>query len=654
MAEDSPLALSNALIAGRFAVDVSQVLPDAGAGIPAYLARDRMASDGKRVALAVSRDASPDSRALRILTDPIDNLMTPLGHGTASLGAGKGEGYFVVCTPPPGPAVAAALNSWPDRALTDLVLLPIARVLDAMHARKLTHRAIRSNNVFQSARGQPVTLGAAWAAPPAMHQPAVFESPYTAMCHPAARGPGTIADDVYALGVLLLTLSTGVVPMANMDDATIIRWKIELGSFAALTRARPVSGLFADLLHSMLADDPDHRPLPVQLLDPGSLRGRRAAARPPRRSQNPLMLNDIAVFDARMLAYALLLDQRKAVQFLANGLVTQWLRRGLGDASLATQVEDLVRGRSTDTRSGPLCDPLLVMHTISTISARMPLCWRGIALWPDGLTGLLAQGIAGEPDLLAAVEELLVNDAATVWVRAGARPDRPEPPDISAIITQPGGSNGMVRLFYELNPLLPCRAPGMGAAWVAGMPALMRSLEQAAGSAGGALLGQHLFAFIAARADRKSEMQVDKLAGAKTDDSFRLGELALLRDLQLRYHPEPMVALAKWAASRLRQDLEVWHNKPRRLAMQARLESLVQAGLLARLLELTGDQAARALDIAGATRAANEIKAIDAEVAAINTEDRRRFGDAERFGHAITGGIGLSALILMAMSVLLR
>ena len=194
----------------------------------------------------------------------------------------------------------------------------------------------------------------------------------------------------------------------------------------------------------------------------------------------------------------------------------------------------------------------------------------------------------------------------------------------------------------------------MGTAWVADMPALMRSLEQAAGSAGGALLGQHLFAFIAARGDRKSEIQVDKLAAARTADSFRLGELALLRDLQLRYHPEPMAALAKWAASRLRQDLEVWHNKPRRLAMQARLESLVQAGLLARLLELTGDQAARALDIAGATRAANELKAIDAEVAAINTEDRRRFGDAERFGHAITGGIGLSALILMAMSVLLR
>jgi eukaryotic-like serine/threonine-protein kinase len=276
MAEDSPLALSNALIAGRFAVDVSQVLPDAGAGIPAYLARDRMASDAKCVALAVSRDASPCAKALRVLIDPIDNLMTPLGHGVAPLTGGKGEGYFIVCTPPLGPAVSASLSPWPDKALMDLVLRSIARVLEVLDSLKLTHRSIRLNNVFQSAAGQPVMLGAAWAAPPAMHQPAIFESPYTAMCHPAARGAGTIADDVFALGVLSLTLSTGVVPMANMDDATVIRWKIELGSFAALTRERPVSGLFADLLHSMLADDPDHRPLPAQLLDPASLRGRRA------------------------------------------------------------------------------------------------------------------------------------------------------------------------------------------------------------------------------------------------------------------------------------------------------------------------------------------------------------------------------------------
>jgi eukaryotic-like serine/threonine-protein kinase len=130
--------------------------------------------------------------------------------------------------------------------------------------------------------------------------------------------------------------------------------------------------------------------------------------------------------------------------------------------------------------------------------------------------------------------------------------------------------------------------------------------------------------------------------------------VALLRDLQVRYHPNPMPALSKWVVARLPPDLERWHNRPRREAMQARLEALVQAGYLARLLELTGDVAARAQDLAGAIRAADELAAIDAEVAAISNEDRQRVADAERYGQAITGGIGLTALILIAMSVLLR
>jgi hypothetical protein len=84
-----------------------------------------------------------------------------------------------------------------------------------------------------------------------------------------------------------------------------------------------------------------------------------------------------------------------------------------------------------------------------------------------------------------------------------------------------------------------------------------------------------------------------------------------------------------------------------------RLDSLAQAGQLGRLLELTGDAAARAQDLAGAIRAQNELAAIDAEVAIISSEDRQRLADAERYGQAITGGIGLTALILIAMSVLL-
>jgi eukaryotic-like serine/threonine-protein kinase len=653
MAEDTLLARTTGLIDGRFAVDTSQRLPDAGGGIEAYLVRDRMAADGKHVALAVSRSASPHDRALRILTDPIDNLMTPIGHGVALQPGGKGEGYFIICTPVPGPPLSTGLEAWSEKPLIDLVMRPIARVLETLYERKLTHRSIRLNNVFQASQGQPVILGAAWAAPSAMYQPAVFESPYSAMCHPAARGPGTIADDVYALGVLLLTLLHGAVPMANLDEAAIIRRKLELGSYAALTRERQVTGFFADLLHGMLADDPEHRPLPSQVLDVGSLRGRRAAARPPRRSQNPLVLGEVAVFDARMLAYALLIDYKKAFQFIANGLVTQWLRRGLGDATLATHIEDLVRGRTTDTRPGGLSDAALVMYTISAVDPRMPLCWRGDAIWPDGMAGLLAQGMAGQPELMTSVEELLFRDGAASWVRFESRPGRPDPPEVAPHHSPSNSQSGLQRLFYELNPLLPCRASGMESAWVASMPALMRHFELVAGKAGDSLIDLNLSAFIAARGDRKSGGQIENLAMARTADSFRHGELALLRDLQVRYHAEAMPALATWAAARLQPDLERWHNRPRREAIHARLDVLAQAGFLARLLELTDDVSAHAQDLAGAISAANEVAAIDAEVAIIGRENVKRLNDAERHGEAITGGIGLSALILAALSVLL-
>jgi len=298
---------------------------------------------------------------------------------------------------------------------------------------------------------------------------------------------------------------------------------------------------------------------------------------------------------------------------------------------------------------------MLVMHTISAINPRMPLCWRGIASWPDGLPALLAEGITGNNDVLAVAEELLTSDIPATWTPADPHQQRPEAPDTLLHRIQGNDSpTGLLRLFYGLNPLLPCRAPGVASTWISTVADLMTFLEQTAATAGESLIGPHIAAFIGARADRKMEIQVNTLANLKDADAFRRAELTLLQDLQTRYHPSPMPGLAKWVAARSRPDLERWHNRPRREAMQARLDVLAQAGILSRLLELTRDTVARSLDTAGAIRAANELARINAEVEAIDNDDQLRFADAERYGQAITGGIGLSALILMVMSLLLR
>ena len=135
-----------------------------------------------------------------------------------------------ICLAPPGPSLGEPQRPWPEAELLDCVLRPAAHVLEQLQERGMTHRGIRLDNVFQSAPGQPVVLGTAWAAPPAMAQPALFEPPYSAMCLPAGRGDGSIADDVYALGVLLLCLALGRAPLAQLDDAAILRRKLEVGN----------------------------------------------------------------------------------------------------------------------------------------------------------------------------------------------------------------------------------------------------------------------------------------------------------------------------------------------------------------------------------------------------------------------------------------
>ncbi len=648
------------LIAGRFAVESTKALADAGGGLPACLAHDRLAANANRVALMVSRNASPRLDALEALIDPIDNLMAPLGHGVASGPGGKGEAYYVICTAPPGPPLSASLRAWPEKALLDQVLRPMARVLDTLHGLGLTHRSIRLDNVFHAAAGQPVTLGAAWAAPPAMHQPAVFESPYQAMCHPAGRGRGSIADDVYALGVLLLVLSGGKAPFARQDDPTIIRAKLEFGSLMALSRDVPLSGFMADLLRGMLADDPEHRPTPSLLLDPTAARARRVAARPPRRSQRPLVLNDIPVFDAPTLGYALLADEKKSVQALRSDIVATWLRRGLGDAAMASTIEELVRDRVAETRPGPRSDTLLLMRAINALKSRKPCCWLGGAVWRDSLDAIYTEGFATGMDLRAITTEIMVNSIVDTWMSLKTGGWGEAPPPMSREVVQQrrylqnGGSGAALRLYYTLNPLLPCRLDAMRNNWIISIPDLLRFLEKSADSTAGNMVSPHLAAFIAARSDDQSEVQVNALLSRNDADGYRLGEIKLLRDLQAKHHAHAMPGLGKWVAARLRPELEQWRNRPKREAITAKLETLAQAGFLPQMLDLVLDPRGRRSDEAYARNAVANLSIIDQQIVAIDSNDTLRFANAEQFGLAITGAVGLTALILVVMSLVLR
>lgn len=336
------------LVANQYAVDRARPLAPVG-GLAAFAATDRITGRSDFVAVQMQRHLSPRPRLLQALSTPIDGMLAPMGYG------GEGDACYAIATAPPGPNLLARPGAWAESELLECVLRPVAHVLEDLQQRRVTHRNIRLDNVFQSAPRQPVVLGIAWVAPAAMAQPALFEPPYSAMCLPAGRGDGNIADDVYALGVLLLCLALGHVPSGgNLDEPAIINRKLSLGTFTALAGDERLPPIIGDLVRGMLAEDPEHRPTPTLLLDPASARGRRVAARPPRRAQRPITIASTDVWDARSLAYAMAKEPEAGINALRSGVVEYWLRRALGDAQLATHVEELLRHRNADATAGDL------------------------------------------------------------------------------------------------------------------------------------------------------------------------------------------------------------------------------------------------------------------------------------------------------------
>ncbi len=669
------------LIAETYLVDGGLRFPGEGGGLPAFAAIDQRRGQRDLMAVQVAPDAPPRLAAITGLTAAgpagggVDGVLSPLACGAAvgaPLGPDGRAALYVICPRPTGAALSAGsgpgpftLTPWSEAALLQNLIRPAALTLARLEERGLTHRAIRPDNVFQAHPGAPVLLGCAWAGPPALLQPAVFEPPYSAMCHPAGRGDGVVADDVYALGVLLLSLALGQMPLQDLEADEVVRRKLELGSFVALAGTARLSPTIADLVRGMLAEEPSHRPAPRLLADPLAARARRVASRPMVKAQQPLALGSAQVWNARSLAFALSRDPDGAAHLLRGAGVDLWLRRALGDPVLASRVEASVRDTDRETVAAPLDPPTIVMSAIAVLDPLAPLVWRGLALFPDALGPVLA-ALSGatrpRPQAgMDAVVELIERDALDSWT--SARPERGEaaPPwpstaELRVPLRAAGWAGGTARITYALNPLLPCRSPLLSGVCVVRLGDVLQALERVAAGLTDAkaeiLIDAELGAFIAARLNGRADADLAILAQADSPSSAmdRPGEagvaqLRLLCLLQGRGMPLAVPALAQVAGRAAGRALAAWQHRGQRAAREATLRQLAEAGQLADMLALIEDVPARKAAASAAAAASAELRRIAAELASLEADTDQRDAVMRVSGEEIAKAVGLVVLV---------
>lgn len=634
------------LINGRYAVDTSLLLAEAGGGMPAFAASDREGLHPSVMAVQVRPGEAPRMQAIAaLMANPPEGVSLPLAQGPLVALDGA-EHYFVICQAPPGAALALSGTRPTEAELLATVLQPAAAALEALRNRQVTHRAIRPGNLFRAGPAAPVVLGCAWAGPAAGLQPAVFEPPYVAICQPSGRGEGSIADDVYALGVTLLSLALGRVPLAGLDDDEVLRRKLEFGSFDALAGNEMLSPAFADVLRGMLAEHPEHRSSPALLTNVTVAGIRRVPARPPRQSSRPLDQFAMPVYSARGLAFAIARQPKRGAELILSGEVDRWLRRGIGEDLLAGRIEDAQR---LTARAAPedfqLASAVLAMRAVAVLDPLAPLCWRGLLFWPDGVGAMLA-GAAGDRHRVAAIEEIVSLDLVALWEavrsRRGANAGRLDAMVLRRWLQSGALTGGSARLLYAMAPGARCRSGLLSKHWATQGRELLIALDAAGREqpASGPL-DNDVAAFVAAIAHREGDRDLLRLVDSLKAAVPALVQLRVFARLQTMLGIEALPGIAGWLARSGELTRQGWRHRGRRLSMEAKLATLVEEGRLAAMLALVTNPVEGARDARDALLAQRALQQIDNEIKALTLQRAHPDDRAYRIGLEVAANIGI-------------
>ncbi len=596
-------------------------------------------------ALPVQLSAPPHPWLDMLSRMSLDGVILPSARVTA-------HGIDWILCPRPGHPTAERSGGLDEQTLVNKVLRPAALVLDRMAAQQMTHRAIRPENLFASDSG--LELGPFWLAPPACLQHAIYETPAVASSLPQARGRGTIADDVYALGVTILALFLGEMPMAGIPEAEIIERKLWQGSYGALTEGRRIPFGLGEIIAAMVSDQPSQRPPPDRLSRASSLTGPATSSRKRVNAAIPMALAGREVWNAPQLAYLIGEEPELVATALQLGQVDGWLRRGLNEVVLAERIETVVHPGGTRLFGGKSREldaqarTSLLSRVARLLDPEAPVVWDRLRVMPEGLGGLLAAN-GNDPALpQASVTGLLSSEV--LIVRAMDEPSGPKRElalawarrAMSAVRNQAA----LAKLTYELNPSMACASPLLVRQPVTSLPDLLPALERISeGLQGGAVLDQHLLSFITIRRSAAG------LKSVRSGDSY--ADLRLVASLSADFKGGALPNLTRRFAAPILADAESWPGTSRRASRRDAIGQAITSGDLGALVAIANNLESLAGERALQADAHARIRALGLARDAVEAAHARRTASARRFGREGVAVIGAAACaVILLLQVL--
>ncbi len=542
------------------------------------------------------------------------------------------------------------------------VIKPMIGVLQDLRDADVFHGNIRPHNLFDGGDAvvERVIVGECLSTPPGYTQPALYETIERAMCDPIAKGRGMFEDDLYAFGVTLTIVMGRKNPMPDMSDEDIIRQKIEIGSYAAMTGKERYTGAVLELLRGLLYDDRSQRWtldeilawMEGQHLSPKQGTKKKKAAR-------PLLFNEERYSRQSLLAMDLDKNQAEAVQMIDNSNLEQWITRSLEDSQVKTRYDQALAAAQEQGRGPGYWDRLLSRVSIA-LDPEAPIRFRGMKAHPEGIAYALAEAYVLKKDLQP-FADIISQQLVMFWltmqtdltVDVGATVSRYD--SCRAFLRQATIGYGMERCFYFLNPEAPCLSERLDEYYVRSPEDFLYALEQIAGQPNRPelFIDRHIASFLSVR-DRKV---IDSFWNELNAPEFYrriLGNMRVAATIQRRARIEAFPGISGWLADIMEPIYERYHDRELRDRLRKKVEGLREQGDLVKIAMMFEDQELLQKDFNEFRQATLEYDELRREAKLLESklEHPEKFGaEAGQEVAAIVSGV-FSALFILGLSFL--
>ena len=548
------------------------------------------------------------------------------------------------------PSLTAGIPKIDPEILIKTVLSPALVTLSVFERKRITHRAIRPDNIFKTAvEGAGCLFGDCVSVPPSWGQSTIFETIESSMAPPWARGRGTISDDIYALGASLLILGIGKCTVSSMNERDLLNAKVDQGSFGALLNGDVVPGRLREPIRGMLSDDPMDR-WTLEDLTQWAAGTLRRTARPIReyKTDRPVKFRDKDYRNTRTLAQAYGVYWKQAASQMKTKAFDTWLQRGLSDTELVEDLTDLIAasaGGEDDASASKL-----VTRVCALLDPEGPLRYKGLSAMPDGLGYALSHAFEqDDKDTVGLVTEMIHKGLASDWFELKIAKGRSDLTlesktfkRLQQFVRQSGPGYGVERVLYELNPFLPCRSPMLKSSYVYSLRDLLPAIDRYVAQNGGMkkYVDRHIAAFVGSRIKGSIDSQLAALEhSAGVSVSAKIGMTGMLAKVQYEHQNQMTPHLTTWLAAELEPAISKFQSKTLRQKVREKIDQAAQEGNLMEIYHTLSNKNLQQKDNKGHARAKREYTEAQREIGRLESAEFQE--EARRTGWKIAAGISL-------------